>query len=155
MSLTAEEKLNIMEQEYKIPMEQKLEEGVKVMCNLSQGIKEAGIAVGEKRGMEKGIAEGIRGRWKNFGLHIHADQREVFFVPRGCYKICKTVLEVNHKRIVKNFLQRCRKHSAVLLSRETEEYMKKGHDINLYFRHHRCMMPKKIDKFHNCDNMRI
>ena len=30
------------------------------MCNLSQGIKEAGIAVGEKRGMEKGIAEGIR-----------------------------------------------------------------------------------------------
>ena len=60
MDLTAEEKLNIMEQEYKIPMEQKLEEGVKVMCNLSQGIKEAGIAVGEKRGMEKGIAEGIR-----------------------------------------------------------------------------------------------
>lgn len=60
MSLAAEEKLNIMEQEYKIPMEQKLEEGVKVMCNLSQGIKEAGIAVGEKRGMEKGIAEGIR-----------------------------------------------------------------------------------------------
>ena len=30
------------------------------MCNLSQGIKEAGIAVGEKRGMEKGIVEGIR-----------------------------------------------------------------------------------------------
>lgn len=39
--------------------------------------------------------------------------------------------------------------------RETEEYMKKGHDINLYFRHHHCMMPKKIDKFHNCDNMRV
>ena len=57
-------------------------------------------------------------------------------------------------RIVKSFLQRCRKHSAVLSSRETEEYMKKGHDINLYFRHH-CMMPKKIDKFHNCDNMRV
>lgn len=46
------------------------------------------------------------------------------------------------------------KDSAVLSSRETEEYMKKGHDINLYFRHH-CMMPKKIDKFHNCDNMRV
>lgn len=58
-------------------------------------------------------------------------------------------------RIVKSFLQRCRKHSAVLSSRETEEYMKKGHDINLYFRHHHCMMPKKIDKFHNCDNMRV
>lgn len=57
-------------------------------------------------------------------------------------------------RIVKSFLQRCRKHSTVLSSRETEEYMKKGHDINLYFRHH-CMMPKKIDKFHNCDNMRV
>jgi hypothetical protein len=63
------------------------------MCNLSQGIKEAGIAVGEKRGMEKGIAEGIRATENSY-----EDQRKVFPISGGCHKICKTVLEVNYKR---------------------------------------------------------
>ncbi len=39
-TLTPQEKENIMEEEYKIPMGQELREEVNIMCNLSQGIRE-------------------------------------------------------------------------------------------------------------------
>ena len=39
-TLTAQEKENIMEEEYKIPMERQLREEVDIMCNLSQDIRE-------------------------------------------------------------------------------------------------------------------
>ena len=38
--LTIDEKLNIIESEYDIPIEESLRKNVSVMCNLSQGIKE-------------------------------------------------------------------------------------------------------------------
>lgn len=47
--LTSDEKLGIIEREYDIPIEDKLRKDVSVMCNLSQGIKEDGIAIGEAR----------------------------------------------------------------------------------------------------------
>ena len=47
--LTIDEKLNIMENEYDIPIEENFRKDVSVMCNLSQGIKEDGIAIGEAR----------------------------------------------------------------------------------------------------------
>ena len=47
--LTSDEKLNIIETEYDIPAEDSLRKDVKVMCNLSQGIEEGGIAIGETR----------------------------------------------------------------------------------------------------------
>ena len=46
-SLEAEEKLDIIEKEYDIPIEDGIREEVEEMCNLSQGIKEDGIAIGE------------------------------------------------------------------------------------------------------------
>ena len=45
--LTIEEKLNIIGKEYDIPIEENFRKDVSVMCNLSQGIKEDGIAIGE------------------------------------------------------------------------------------------------------------
>lgn len=47
--LTSDEKLNIIETEYDIPIEDSIRKDVNVMCNLSQGIKENGIAIGETR----------------------------------------------------------------------------------------------------------
>lgn len=47
--LTIDEKLNIIGTEYDIPMEEDFRKDVSVMCNLSQGIKEDGIAIGEAR----------------------------------------------------------------------------------------------------------
>ena len=48
--LTIDEKLNIIGTEYEIPMEEDFRKDVSVMCNLSQGIKEDGIAIGKAIG---------------------------------------------------------------------------------------------------------
>ena len=47
--LTIDEKLNIIGKEYDIPIEENFRKDVSVMCNLSQGIKEDGIAIGAAR----------------------------------------------------------------------------------------------------------
>ena len=49
--LSVDEKLNIIGNEYDIPIEENLRKDVSVMCNLSQGIKEKGIAIGRAEGM--------------------------------------------------------------------------------------------------------
>lgn len=51
--LTVDEKLNIIGTEYDIPIEENFRKDVSVMCNLSQGIKEDGIVIGEARGEAK------------------------------------------------------------------------------------------------------
>ena len=58
--LEAKEKMQIVEEEYHISMEQKFREDLKIMCNLSQGVKEEGIAMGHKFGLEQGRREGRR-----------------------------------------------------------------------------------------------
>lgn len=55
--MTAGERLNIIKEEYDIPIEQTIEQEVDVMCNLSQGIKEAGIAEGRVEGRAEEIIE--------------------------------------------------------------------------------------------------
>ena len=59
----AEEKKQILEEEFAIQMSERVEEEVAQMCNLSQGIVEKGIAQGMERGMaqgmEKGMAQGM------------------------------------------------------------------------------------------------
>ena len=47
--LTIDEKLNIIGNEYDIPIEENFRKDVSVMCNLSQGIKEDGIVIGAAR----------------------------------------------------------------------------------------------------------
>lgn len=61
-TLREEEKLNILKNEYHIPMEKSIEEDVKVMCNLSEGIEERGIIKGRtellKQQVRKKLAKG-------------------------------------------------------------------------------------------------
>lgn len=45
--LTIDEKLNIIREEYDIPIEESFRKDVSVMCNLSQGIEDKGIAIGK------------------------------------------------------------------------------------------------------------
>ncbi len=47
--LSAKEKLNIIGVEYDISLEDNIRRDIDVMCNLSQGIKEDGIRIGEER----------------------------------------------------------------------------------------------------------
>ena len=46
VTLTATEKLDIIGNEYDIPIEEKFIEEVDIMFNLSQSVKEKGIAIG-------------------------------------------------------------------------------------------------------------
>lgn len=50
--LDADEKKRILEEEYHLPMSERMESEVSRMCNYSDGI--------EQRGIEKGIAKGIQ-----------------------------------------------------------------------------------------------
>ncbi|MCI8359701.1 MAG: hypothetical protein HFI51_16415, partial [Lachnospiraceae bacterium] len=54
--LTIDVKLNIIGEEYDIPIEESFRKDVSVMCNLSQGIEDKGIAIGEARGKAMGEA---------------------------------------------------------------------------------------------------
>lgn len=56
--LTINEKLTIIGNEYDIPVEGNFRRDVNIMCNLSQGIKEDGIAIGLAEGEARGRAEG-------------------------------------------------------------------------------------------------
>jgi len=54
-TLEVNEKLNILEKEYDILLNDNLKEGIEIMCNLSQGIEEKGI----EKGIEKGVTQMI------------------------------------------------------------------------------------------------
>jgi hypothetical protein len=51
--LTVDEKLNIIGNEYDIPIEENFRKDVSVMCNLSQGIEEKGIAMATDKDIEE------------------------------------------------------------------------------------------------------
>ncbi len=57
VELSAAEKFKIMEEEYNIKIDDRMREDVSEMCNLGQGVFEAGEARGEARGIEKGAAQ--------------------------------------------------------------------------------------------------
>lgn len=50
-----EERITILENEYDIPVEENFRKDVSVMCNLSQGIREDGIAEGVAESQKKVI----------------------------------------------------------------------------------------------------
>ena len=54
-TMTAEQKLKLMKQEYDIPIDRHgIRDGVKIMCNLSEGVEEMGYVKGEAAGIAKG-----------------------------------------------------------------------------------------------------
>ncbi|CCY61105.1 uncharacterized protein BN572_02135 [Clostridium sp. CAG:264] len=58
-TMTAEQKLKLMKQEYDIPVDRNgIRDEVKIMCNLSEGVEEMGYAKGEAAGKTVGRAEG-------------------------------------------------------------------------------------------------
>ena len=52
--LSVTEKIEIIDKEYNIPVDNDIQEGVSSMCNLGQGIEDRAI----EKGIEKGIAKG-------------------------------------------------------------------------------------------------
>ena len=63
--LTVDEKLDLIGNEYDIPLEENFRKDMSTMCNLSQGVKEEGIAIGRREGYAEGEAGLIMTMYKN------------------------------------------------------------------------------------------
>ncbi len=87
--LTVDEKLNIIGNEYDIPVEENIRKDVSVMCNLSQGIKEDGIAIGRAMGEAAAEAKIITNMYNNgltadqIATVINKDLEEVKAIIQG------------------------------------------------------------------------
>ena len=82
--LTIDEKLDIIGNEYDIPLEENFRKDMSTMCNLSQGVKEEGIAIGRR----EGHAELITKMYKN-GLSIE----QIAFATDKTIEEVKTIIE--------------------------------------------------------------
>ena len=94
--LTIDEKLDIIGKEYDIPLEENFRKDMSTMCNLSQGVKEEGIAIGRREGLEEGRREGhaelITKMYKN-GLSIE----QIAFATDKTIEEVKTIIEGKEK----------------------------------------------------------
>ena len=70
------EKRKILQDDYDIQMTQTMEKEVSVMCNLSKGVREKGVAEGMAKGRAEGIAENtltsIKNLMETLGLSVDA-----------------------------------------------------------------------------------
>lgn len=60
MNMNAEDKINIVKEEFAIKFSEEMRKEVSSMCNLSEGIFERGLEVGEERGLEQGLQKGAK-----------------------------------------------------------------------------------------------
>ena len=86
--LTVDEKLDIIGKEYDIPLEENFRKDMSTMCNLSQGVKEEGIAIGRAEG-EAGL---ITKMYKN-GLSIEL----IASATDKTIEEVKTIIQVKEK----------------------------------------------------------
>ena len=68
--ISEEEKRKILQDEYNIQMTQTMEREVSVMCNLSKGVEEKGMAKGMAKGMTDAILVSIKNLVKNMGVSV-------------------------------------------------------------------------------------
>ena len=64
------EKRRILQDDYDIQMTRTMESEVSVMCNLSKGVMEKGMAKGRAEGMADGILSAIKNLVKNMGVSV-------------------------------------------------------------------------------------
>ena len=92
------EKRRILQDDYDIQMTRTMESEVSVMCNLSKGVMEKGIAKGMEKGraegMEKGILMSIRSLMETMGWTL--DQAMTALkVPEAERQVYQNLLENN------------------------------------------------------------
>lgn len=76
-TLREEEKLDILKNEYHIPMEKSIREDVKIMCNLSEGIEERGIMKGKAEGRTEHLKQQVQKKLvKGKSVEVIADELE-------------------------------------------------------------------------------
>lgn len=70
-TMKADEKFNVIENEYGIPVDMDIRRDVDIMCNLSQGIMEKGKAIGLERGEAIGLEKGRKESENKFIISMH------------------------------------------------------------------------------------
>ena len=90
--LGRKDKLWILKEEYDITEDDNLREDVSEMCNLSQGIKEDGIAIGLEKGREDGIAIGETGLIQNMHKNGFTAEQIAAATDKNLEEV-KTILE--------------------------------------------------------------
>ena len=90
--LGRKDKIGILKEEYDITEDDNLREDVSEMCNLSQGIKEDGIAIGLEKGREDGIAIGETGLIQNMHKNGFTAEQIAAATDKNLEEI-KTILE--------------------------------------------------------------
>ena len=93
--LSVDEKLEIIEKEYDIPTAGPIHEGVNVMCNLSQGIKERAMAEGIAKGEARGVARGAAQRDRTIILNMYkegfSEQQISKIVEKSLAEVAETI----------------------------------------------------------------
>lgn len=97
IELSVDERLDILEMEYDIPIENNMRKDVSIMCNLSLGILERGRAEGEARGEARGE---VRGEARGEARIIANMYKNGFTVEQIASATDKSVEEV--KAIIEN-----------------------------------------------------
>ena len=87
-----EEKRKILQDDYDIQMTQTMEREVSVMCNLSKGVREKGIAEGLAKGMTNGISASIKSLMETMNLPIE-QAMAALKVPEAEWQKYKGLLE--------------------------------------------------------------
>ena len=90
--LGRKDKIGILKEEYDITEDDNLGEDVSEMCNLSQGIKEDGIAIGLEKGREDGIAIGETGLIQNMHKNGFTAEQIAAATDKNLEEV-KTILE--------------------------------------------------------------
>ena len=96
-SETIETKKKILEDEFNIEMTSKLSEEVTDVCNLSQGIKELGIAEGIEQGISQGISQGWRERENSLAEEMIINGEPVQKIMQYSKKSLETLKEMAKK----------------------------------------------------------
>ena len=93
--MTAGEKNEMLEEEFHIQMEGDRKEMLKIMCNLSQGIKEQGIEQGLEQGLERGLEKGLEQgleQGRRFEIFTSVQEGD-YSIERGAQKMNLSVAE--------------------------------------------------------------
>ena len=98
-TMESEKKISILEKEYGIEINERIEKEVNSMCNYSQLIKEEGrsegILLGETNGRIQGLFASICSLMENLKIDIYEAMR-LLNIPKKDYQMFQEMLDSNH-----------------------------------------------------------
>ena len=88
-----EQKCRVLENEFQIKMTQQLNQEVSLMCNLSKGVEDRGIAIGRKKGREEGREEGRENEKKATARRLQKMGMPIEVIAQSVDRNMETVMQ--------------------------------------------------------------